>query len=178
MRRTTASAPGRSRTRLIVLTVLLPAALLAAALAGTALATDASGVTPTLVGQGLLGPVKIKTKIGEWESELETKGQSNLVVQELRVAPGGHFGWHSHPGPSLVIVKSGTSTFYRGDDPDCTPQVHQTGSAYIDPGGVVHTARNESLTQELVVVAIRMLPPGTAPRSDAPNPGNCSARGF
>jgi hypothetical protein len=42
-----------------------------------------------------------------------------------------------------VIVKSGTSTFYRGDDPTCTPEVHPAGTAYADPGGGVHIARNE-----------------------------------
>jgi quercetin dioxygenase-like cupin family protein len=143
-------------------------------MAATALATMGSGVTSTTIAQGSLDPVRLKTKIGDWESEFETKGQSTLVVQENRVAPGGHFGWHSHPGPSLVIVKAGTSTFYRGDDPNCTPQVHPTGSAYVDPGGVVHTARNESVTEELVVIVARLLPPGVPARIDAPNPGNCA----
>lgn len=147
--------------------------LSALVIAATAFATPGSGVTSATIAQGSLDPIKIKTKIGDWESELETEGQSDLVVVENRVAPGGHFGWHSHPGPSLVIVKSGTSTFYRADDPTCTGQEHPTGSAYVDPGGVVHTARNESLTQELVVIVVRLLPPGTQARIDAPRPSNC-----
>ena len=72
-----------------------------------------------------------------------------------------------------MIVKSGTSTFYRGDDPDCTPVVHPAGSAYVDPGGVVHTARNESVTEDLVLLVTRPVPEGAAPRIDEPNPGNC-----
>ena len=143
------------------------------AMAATALATMGSGVTSTGIAQGGLDPIKLKTKIGDWASEIETEEQSSLVIQENRVAPGGHFGWHSHPGPSLVIVKSGTSTFYRGDDPNCTPQPHPTGSAYVDPGGVVHTARNESVTDELIVIVVRLLPPGVPARIDAPAPGNC-----
>jgi quercetin dioxygenase-like cupin family protein len=131
-------------------------------------------LTSIPIAQGSLDPIKLKAKVGDWESEIETKGQSSLVVVENRVAPGGNFGWHSHPGPSLVIVKSGTSTFYRGDDPNCTPQVHPAGSAYVDPGGVVHIARNESPTDELVLVVIRLLPPGVQARIDAPTaPGNC-----
>ena len=148
------------------------AGLTALAVAATALATPASGVTSTAIAQGILDPITIKTKIGDWESEIETKGQSDLVVVENRVEPGGHFGWHSHPGPSLVIVKSGTSTFYRGDDPTCTGQDHPTGSAYVDPGGVVHTARNEG-SVELVLLVIRMLPPGTQARINAPRPSGC-----
>src|SRR5918994_924768 len=147
--------------RRTVLTVLLSAGLLAGAVTGIALATPATtGVTSSQVAGGTLDPITIKTKIGDWESELETKELSNLVVVENKVPVGGNFGWHSHPGPSLVIVKSGTSTFYRGDDPTCTPQVHPEGTAYVDPGGVVHTARNESPTEELVVLVLRLIPAG------------------
>jgi quercetin dioxygenase-like cupin family protein len=156
--------------RRIVLAVLLTAII--GGVAGIALATPGSGVTSTTLGQASLNPVKTKAKLGEWEIELETKGQSNVSVTENRVAPGGHFGWHSHPGPSLVLVKSGTSTFYRGDDPTCTPQVYPAGSAYIDPGGTVHIARNEG-TVELVLIVTRIIPEGAPARIDQPNPGNC-----
>ncbi len=89
--------------------------------------------------------IDVRVKTGAWKVQIDTKGPSTLAVSENRVIPGWHFGWHSHPGPSLVIVKSGTSTFYCGDDPDCTPEVHPAGTAYVDPGGVVHTARTRAL---------------------------------
>jgi len=144
------------------------------AIAATALATSSIGVTSTPIAQGNADDIDVKVKTGDWKLLLNTKGPSTLAVSENKVAPGGTFGWHSHPGPSLVIVKSGTSTFYRGDDPDCTPQVHPAGTAYVDPGGLVHTARNESLTEDLVVIVTRLVPAGAAPRIDAPNPGNCN----
>jgi quercetin dioxygenase-like cupin family protein len=142
-------------------------------MAATALATSGLGVTSTPLGQGVLEPIDIDVKTGDWKLQLRTKRVSDLAFTENRVAPGGTFGWHSHPGPSLVIVKSGTSTFYRGDDPDCTPEVHPAGTAYVDPGGVVHTARNEG-TVELVLLVARLVPTGEAQRIDEPNPGNCS----
>jgi hypothetical protein len=71
-----------------------------------------------------------------------------------------------------VIVKSGVSTFYSADDPDCTPQRHPAGTAYVDPGGSVHIARNEG-TEDLVVVVTRLIPAGAPQRIDEPNPGNC-----
>lgn len=123
--------------------------------------------------RGNLEPVDIKVKTGDWKVRIKSKGLSQLAVTENRVGPGGHFGWHSHPGPSLVIVKSGTSTFYRGDDPDCTPEVHPAGTAYVDPGGVVHIARNEG-NEELVLLVTRLVPSGAAPRIDEPDPGNCN----
>ena len=145
---------------------------LALVIVATALATSATGVTSTSLGTGTVEDIGVDVKTGEWKVKLDTKGSSTLAVSENRVAPGGDFGWHSHPGPSLVIVKSGTSTFYNGDDPSCTPQVHPVGTAYIDPGGETHIARNEG-TEELVVVVVRVIPEGAAPRIDQPAPGNC-----
>lgn len=144
-------------------------------IAAAALATTPSGLTSTAIAQGSLEPVDVKGKSGDWEVGIATKGQSNVVVVENRVAPGGSFGWHSHPGPSLVIVKSGTATFYRADDPTCTPKVFKQGDAFADPaGGVVHIVRNEG-SEELVVIVTRVLPAGAPARTDEPDPGNCAS---
>ena len=69
-----------------------------------------------------------------FSAELETEGAANFIQQEVKFSPGGTTGWHTHPGPSLVIIKSGTMTFYRGDDPSCSPQVATAGDAFVDPG--------------------------------------------
>jgi len=99
------------------------------AIVATALATDSAGVTSMTIAQGNVEEIDVRVKTGAWKVQIDTNGPSTLAVSENRVIPGGHFGWHSHPGPSLVIVKSETSTFYRGDDPDCTPEVHPAGTA-------------------------------------------------
>jgi quercetin dioxygenase-like cupin family protein len=151
---------------------LIVAVLGVAAFAGVTLATPASGVTNTTIGVGNLPPVSVSIKTGDWKLNLRTKGDSDVSVTESRVAPGGNFGWHSHPGPSLSIVKAGTLTFYRGDDPTCTPTVYQTGDVLIDPGGAVHIGRNEG-SVDLVLVVTRLVPDGAATRIDEPNPGNC-----
>ena len=83
--------------------------------------------------------IDVRVKTDEWKLQIDTKGPSTLAVSENKVAPGGDFGWHSHPGPSLVIVKSGTSTFYVATIPTARPRCTH-GDAYVDPGGVVHIA--------------------------------------
>jgi quercetin dioxygenase-like cupin family protein len=159
--------------RRIILTVLLPA-LLASVAAGVALATSPLGLSSKPLAQGVLDPLKTKAEVGDWEVELETKGQTNVTVVENTLEPGGHFGWHSHPGPSIVVVKSGTATFYRGDDPTCTPTTYVTGQAFADPaGGLVHIVRNEG-DVPLVVVVTRFLAAGAPSRIDAARPGNCN----
>jgi hypothetical protein len=149
------------------------AALGAVAFGGIALATPASLVTSTTLATGSLDPINLNIKNGAWKTEIRTKGQSSLTVVENRVAPGGSFGWHSHPGPSLVIVKAGTLTFYLASDPTCTPSRHSAGDAYVDEGTDVHIARNEG-TVDAIVIVTRLIPAGSAPRIDEPDPGNCS----
>jgi hypothetical protein len=65
--------------------------------------------------------------------EVKTKPPLDVVDQTITIAPGGHTGWHSHPGPVLVVIESGTFTFYDGDDPDCGPQVFTAGHAFVRP---------------------------------------------
>jgi quercetin dioxygenase-like cupin family protein len=144
----------------------------AAYVAGNVLATPPSGVTPTLLAKGSFEEFDAKVKTGAWKSRLKTKGSSDLEVLEVKIAPGGTFGWHSHPGPSMVIVKSGTATFYLGDDPTCTPQVVRAGQGFVDHGGDVHLVRNEG-SVELVNIVTSLIPAGAARRIDEPSPGNC-----
>jgi quercetin dioxygenase-like cupin family protein len=151
---------------------LLIAVMSAASITGLVLATPASGITSTSIAAGNLDEVNLNIRTGDWKLNLRTKGQTDVSVVENRVAPGGTFGWHSHPGPSLIIVKAGTITFYRGDDPTCSPQVYHAGDALLDPGNAVHVGRNEG-TVDVVVIVTRFVPDGAATRIDEAAPGTC-----
>jgi hypothetical protein len=107
-------------------------AVAVAAYAGTVLATPPSDVTPTLYGIGKLSSFDTSGKVGAWTAKMNISGPSDIWVLSNRIAPGGSFGWHSHPGPSFVIVKSGTATFYPGG----RSQVPTSqGSGWIDIRG-------------------------------------------
>jgi len=157
-------------TRLIV--ALASAILAVSAIAGIALATTPTGVTSTTFAVGHFDEIDAKTVSSSWQARIDTKGASDLYVLENRIAPGGSFGWHSHPGPSLVVVKSGALTLYRGDDPTCTPEVVPAGSGFVDDGGDIHLVRNEG-SVETVVYVTSLVPRGATRRIDEPAPGNC-----
>lgn len=140
---------------------------LAGLIAGAVLATSASGITSTPIAAGGLEPINLLVKTGDWKMQLRTQDQTNVSVVENRVAPGGTFGWHSHPGPSVIVVKQGTITFYRGDDPTCTAQAYSAGQALVDTGNGVHVGRNEGAT-DVIVIVTRFLPAGAPPRDDQP----------
>jgi len=135
--------------------------------------TVADGFTPTVVGRGNIGTFHIQSKAGDYDAELKSHDNTDIVVANIVVAPGGHSGWHFHPGPALVVVKTGTITFYMGDDPTCSPRVHPAGTAFFENGGMVGIARNEG-TVEATVVATFFVPAGSPTRLDAPAPGNCA----
>jgi quercetin dioxygenase-like cupin family protein len=173
----------RHRTR--ILTAISVGALVGATLLFMpAQATPPSGVTTTIIGVGRFADIdtKAKTDIDPgtptqfWRARIKTKGDSDLHVLQNTIAPGGTFGWHSHPGPSLVIVKSGTATFYLAADPTCTPHVVPAGSGFVDQGHNVHVVRNEG-SVDLVTVVVSLVPAGFERRIDEPSPGNCLPNG-
>jgi quercetin dioxygenase-like cupin family protein len=140
--------------------------------AGTVMATPPSNVTPVEFGVGSFGSIDTKGAIGKWSAKMKTTGATDIHVLQNTIAPGGSFGWHSHPGPSFVIVKSGTATFYMGADPACKPHRVPAGSGFVDKGLAVHVVRNEG-TVDLVTVVVTFVPKGAMRRIDRPAPGNC-----
>ena len=81
---------------------------------------------------------------------LKTKGSTDVVTQKIRIGGGGHTGWHSHPGPVLVTIKSGaTAASIYADDATCAGTLYEAGDSFIDRGDEnVHIARNaRSLTE-------------------------------
>ncbi len=102
--------------------------------------TVAVGFTPTVLSRGNLGTYHIQSKAGDYDAELKSHDNTDIVVAKIVVTPGGHSGWHYHPGPVLVTVASGTITFYMGDDPTCSPHVHPAGTTFFENGGMVGIA--------------------------------------
>jgi quercetin dioxygenase-like cupin family protein len=156
----------RTAIRAIVLGLLAVLAV-----GGVALATPASGATPTTLGRGTL---ESGDKINTHQLKLAIRQDLDVVTQTITFVPGGHFGWHSHPGPVFVTIVAGTLTFY-DSDAACTSTEYRTGDSFIDEGGGhVHFARNEGTT-DLVLYATYLVPVGAPLRIDAADPGFCPA---
>jgi quercetin dioxygenase-like cupin family protein len=162
------------RIRPAVVAVAVTALAATALLVVPALATPPSpGTSFTLLAPvAQYGEIRTKAKSGDWEAEIETKGVSELHLTEITIPAFGNGGWHSHPGPSFIIVKSGTMKFYEGADPTCTAQVVPSGSGIFEPAGDVHIVRNET-SEPLVIDVVQLLASGAPRRIDEPSPGNC-----
>lgn len=148
-------------------------------LSGVAVATPASpGFVTAILGKAFFERIRVNTAHGDDDRtanlvRILAKEPSDVYVAQNTVAPGADSGWHTHPGPSVVLVKSGVASVYDGNDPSCAPVTYPAGSGFIDAGGGhVHLVRNTG-ADPLVTVAFQIVPTGDARRIDAPNPGFC-----
>jgi hypothetical protein len=144
---------------------------------GAAMATTGMGILGAPVqARGTLGPnvgpnFVLNSKSGV---HLKALGPTNIVTQQIRIAAGGHTGWHSHPGPVLVTVKSGSIQLFYANDTSCTGVVYEAGDSFVDRGDEnVHIARASPF--DGVELWATYFVPGDDPnapfRLDAPDPG-------
>ena len=98
---------------------------------------------------------------------LHVNGPSDTLQALLVFQPGAETGWHIHPGPVVVVVKSGALIETHSDG--CTT-LHPTGSVFFESAGEVHNATNQTggVTE---VFATFLSPAGSQPLIPVQNPG-------
>jgi quercetin dioxygenase-like cupin family protein len=166
---------------LVALTLLVGGAIVALVSLAPASATPALDFNSVVVVHTFFDKIRITTRqhgdddahgVGAFRAKIDVD-DADVYVVDTTVPPGGNSGWHTHAGPSIVAVKSGTATVYDGDDPSCTPVTYPAGTGFVDAGGGhVHRVRNAGKVQ-LELIAFQTIPAGAARRIEAPDPGFC-----
>jgi quercetin dioxygenase-like cupin family protein len=151
---------------LAVLAVLVGSVIWARTSQATPPATPGSGVTLVTLADGRL-PATVRVIVGANNDNKVARIQQYKIT----LAPGGTTGWHQHGGPHLIVVASGTLTYYKGDDPTCTGVQYPAGTSILDPGYTTPLARNEG-TVDVVNYVTQLLPDPGIFRIDIPAPGN------
>jgi len=149
------------------------------ALTGVALATPGSDVVGTILARsGFADQVDIMFRLagqGPGREVLQVRDAQDTVIQQIVFNPGGQTGWHSHPGPALVLVTEGELTLYSSEDQTCSGRTYSAGQAFIDPGqGHVHIGRASQTQTTTLWVTYFDVPPGSGVRIDAADPGVCA----
>ena len=143
----------------------------AASVAALALGLIGSGAAP-----GQVPPLQITGLAQgfspEREIELETKGPTDVLQALLVFQPGAETGWHFHPGPVVVVVKSGALTEFHSNG---CQTVHPAGSVFFETKGEIHNAINQT-SGVAEVYATFLSPAGTQPLIPASNPGKVCRR--
>ena len=150
----------RIRTRWAVGASILAASL---TLSGVAVATGPTGsVVSEVIGAGSTAET----------FRLFARPDTNTIVAKFTFGPNSSTGWHTHPGRTLVTVKTGTFTVYHAED--CAPIAYEAGDAFVELPSTVHVGRNETAEPvELGVVFFRV-PIDGSPRIDQPQPADCA----
>ena len=131
---------------------------------GFAAATPSSGGSVTTLARGSTGPIHDSSD----DFKLFQKNAADFVMISYQLAPGGTLGWHTHPGPALITVNSGTLTIV---EHDCSTRTYTAGSAFVDVGlGEVHDALNNGSDAVTGYATYLNVPTGSPSRIDAPAP--------
>jgi len=148
--------------------------------AGAVLLTPGTGVSSTTPTRAsFTETTDIKVKVGDGKQEvIHVPNAAQTVMHKITIKSAidnagipGSTGWHSHPGPVVVLIESGVMTFY---DDDCSVRTYTAGQAFIDSGqGHVHIARNEGSVDLVLAATYFDVPVGGPFRIDADAPGTC-----
>lgn len=88
--------------------------------------------------------IKLKSHDGG-TTVVNVNDPSRTVVVKFTVQPGARFPWHTHPGPVIVNIVSGSLTYVDSDT--CDEKTSSKGQAFVDAGhGHVHSAYNPGTT--------------------------------
>jgi len=168
-KRQVAKSAGRRPPRTLMVTEAFLACALGAWATQTARATPPSLFTATsIVGPVMLDDIHTVLETPGYGAMLKTRGPSDVYITRLTIEPGGHGGWHSHPGPSIITVKSGMASFYDECD-NFARHAYAAGTGFVEDAGCVHLLANEGM-DDLEVVVIQIVPRGAPRRIDEPAP--------
>jgi quercetin dioxygenase-like cupin family protein len=159
--------PLRLAAAVAILTVALAAALIALP-REQASATPPSGVAAELLARGTVARA---SRVHVAGIKLATRGPVDVATLHVTFQPGGSTGWHVHPGPALVTVKTGQLTLHRAKG--CRTRTFSAGQTFLELGpDDVNLTRNETGGVTETVVTF-LLPVGAPVTVDAPAPRNC-----
>jgi hypothetical protein len=142
---------------------LIAVAIAAFALgAGTAIATHVPQVDPTTVPVGFLATHNdvAKFKISSFARAVKHH-RADVFVQHAQLGPGGATPWHTHPGPAIVTVVSGSLSYQDQHGKRCRTVTYQQGHGFVDQGfGHIHRAIAGSTGAHFYVTYV--IPSGSA----------------
>ena len=158
------------RTKRAVLILGTTLLMLAAAAAVNVMPSAADPPPPPIVAEPLTPrsvfpdeiDMKFKLKLHDGGTMVvNVDDPSRTVDVRYTVQPGAQFPWHSHRGPVVVNIISGSLTYVPAGS--CHERTYSGGQAFVDAGhGHVHTAFNPG-TEPTVFIATFFEAPESGP---------------
>ena len=142
---------------------------------GTAAATgvNVSTATPSPSPASAITRQTLATGAMNDELKITASPPTQLVVQQVTIAPGGVVPWHTHPGWENSVVTAGQLTLTISSDPGCAPRHLSPGQAFDVPVNTPHTATNSGSVAVVLVVTYLAVPPGATLVNPTAKPAGC-----
>lgn len=99
----------------------------------------------------------------------------SMILDSIKIAPGGNFGWHTHGAPVAVVVTGGTLTVFDPSVRACAPFKVSKGQSFVEPANHVHLARNDGKKPVTLYAMYLGVPKPAAANVPAAKPAGCSA---
>jgi quercetin dioxygenase-like cupin family protein len=115
---------------------------------GLAAQTLAFGVAENGIGEHMQITRNPDGTVTPWLLQLQALRETDYHLLHLVLSPGGHSGWHSHPGLLVGVVKSGQIDFY---DANCQKQTVAAGEVYTENDAVHAIINNGSVDADLYI---------------------------
>ena len=153
----------KKKAMLILGTVLL---MLAAASAVNVIPSAAVDPPPPIVAEPLTAravfpdeiDMKFKLKMDHGTMVVNVDDPSRTVDVKYTVQPGAQFPWHSHYGPVIVNIISGSLTYVPAGT--CEERTYSAGESFVDAGhGHVHSAYNPGSQPTVFIATFFEAPP-------------------
>jgi quercetin dioxygenase-like cupin family protein len=143
--------------------------------AGVAIAAHAPEIDPATVPTGFFVAHNYVADIPV--SPIARAVQPNgadVFVQHLSLGANQVFAWHTHPGPVVVTVRSGSLVYQDAGPNACRDRTYTAGQGFVDPGfGHVHRVIAGPAGAE--IYSTFFLPPGSENHLiTEPGPEECS----
>ena len=108
--------------------------------AGTAIAAHAPEIDPATVPTGFfVAHNRVADIPVSAIARASAPNGAEVYVQHLSLGANQVFAWHTHPGPVVVTVRSGSLIYQDAGPNACRDRPYTAGQGFVDPGfGHVH----------------------------------------
>ena len=108
--------------------------------AGTAIAAHAPEIDPATVPTGFfVAHNRVADIPVSAIARASAPNGAEVYVQHLSLGANQVFAWHTHPGPVVVTVRSGSLIYQDAGPNACRDRTYTAGQGFVDPGfGHVH----------------------------------------
>ncbi|MBI2763762.1 MAG: hypothetical protein HYX54_08455 [Chloroflexi bacterium] len=146
--------------------VVLLALFASLAVVGTVLATHTPNPT-NVITLSQRGTLTREVKYNGDGIKVQTKNPVDVVTAEVTFAKatsttnGASSGWHNHPGPVFVVIRTGTLAVW---DENCVKTTYSQGQSFFEAGPDESIlVKNESATIDATAYATFIVPVGAGP---------------